>query len=321
MDLTYILAAFGGGILGAAIGGMNAFILCGLSCVVGTALAVATGDSSFNQVVTWGPFLAPHIAFAGGAAASAYAARRGKLSCGRDVLSPLYGLESPGILLAGGIFGVFGCLVKVLLDLIPKLEGLPWTNTMALSVGISGLLARLVFGKTGLSGCRGKGTGRWKRKKDQDWQPWPSSPWLVLIVAFGVSLVSYFTSRFLPGSVGLVFGISAVSLFLFHGGARIPVFLHTALCAEFAVFLTNDLGWGIFFGLAAAFFAELFAGIFLNCGDTHIDPPALAISAVFGLFPLFSILGIMALTGITSLLLAFLMGAAGMCLLFILRRT
>ena len=321
MDLTYILAAFGGGILGAAIGGMNAFILCGLSCIVGTALSVATGNSTFNQVVTWGPFLAPHIAFAGGAAASAYAARREKLSCGRDVLSALYGLESPEVLLAGGIFGVFGCLVKVLLDLIPKLEGLPWTNTMALTVGISGLLARLVFGKTGLFGCCGKETGRWNRKKDQPWQPWPSSPWLVVTVALGVSLVSFFTSHSLPGSVGLVFGISAVSLILFHGDAHLPIFLHTALCAEFAVFLTDDLGWGIFFGLAAAFFAELFAGIFLNCGDTHIDPPALAISAVFCLFPFFLILGVMSHTGLFSLVLAFLLAVSGTGLLFFLRRT
>ena len=35
-DLTYLLFAFAGGIIGACFGGLNAFVLCGVSAVIGT---------------------------------------------------------------------------------------------------------------------------------------------------------------------------------------------------------------------------------------------------------------------------------------------
>ncbi|MEZ5364899.1 MAG: hypothetical protein R2748_21855 [Bryobacterales bacterium] len=41
---------------------------------------------------------------------------------------------------------------------------------------------------------------------------------------------------------------------------------------------TGSLAGGVVFGLIGAFAGEFFARVFLNHGDTHIDPPAAAIA-------------------------------------------
>ncbi len=39
---------------------------------------MVTGKADFNSTITWGPFLGPHVAFAGSVAAAAYAKKIGK---------------------------------------------------------------------------------------------------------------------------------------------------------------------------------------------------------------------------------------------------
>lgn len=75
-DALMLLLAAGGGFLGAAIGGLNAFIFTGLAVLLGNAILMAGGSAGFLNTVAFGPFLGPHVAFVGGVAAVAYAGRK-----------------------------------------------------------------------------------------------------------------------------------------------------------------------------------------------------------------------------------------------------
>jgi hypothetical protein len=287
----HLLIALGGGILGAAFGALNAFILCGLASIIGTVISMVTGNPQFNLIVTWGPFLGPHVAFAGGIAASAYAARKGDLCSGRNVLIALFGFNSPSILLVGGLFGMLGYLLNWGLNLIPPIKAIPWTNTISLAIVINGILCRLMFGRSGLLGKIPDGLSRWRRSREEAWQPWPSDPLQVLFMGISVSVLAGYTVKMVPGSTGLFFGFAALSLVFFQFGAKIPVILHVALSAEMIVAATGNIGWGLSFGLIAIFLSELFACVFLIHGDTHIDPPAMSLVVTFSLYPLLVLLG------------------------------
>jgi len=315
-----VLVAFCGGILGAALGGLNAFILCGLASIVGTILTMVTGNATFNQIVTWGPFLGPHVAFAGGVVAAAYAARMGKLCSGRNVLVALFGFNDPGILAVGGAFGAFGYLIKWGLDAIPDIGSFAWTNTIALSIVITTAIGRWAFGRTGLLGRVPQGRSRWRLSRDEAWQPWPSGPFQVLLIGVGVSLPVAYSVQALPASTGLFFGFGALSLLFFQFGAKIPVILHIALSAEFLTLATGHAGWGLVFGVLAAFLTEWLACVFLIHGDTHIDPPAMSLVVIFTIYPVCRVTGIFSLTGIMPYLFACIMCITGVYLLHRLQK-
>ena len=80
MDILALIAAFGGGIIGAYMGALPAFIMTGIYALVGGVLTAAGvgGDVAVNYLA-FGSFVGPHIAFAGGVAAAGYAGRKGKL--------------------------------------------------------------------------------------------------------------------------------------------------------------------------------------------------------------------------------------------------
>ena len=85
MDILALIAAFGGGIIGAYMGALPAFIMTGIYALVGGVLTAAGvgGDVAVNYLA-FGSFVGPHIAFAGGVAAAGYAGRKGKLASGTD---------------------------------------------------------------------------------------------------------------------------------------------------------------------------------------------------------------------------------------------
>ena len=286
INILHMLVAFCGGVLGAALGGLNAFILCGLAAVVGTLLTIIMGDTTFNSVVTWGPLLGPHVAFAGGVAGAAYAAKIKVLCSGRNVLVALFGFNSPIVLVVGGIFGVLGILVKSILEFVPDIGGVAWTNTIALSIVITTIFARLLFGQTGVFGSVPDGKNRWRMSRDETWQPWPSNPIQVFLVGLGVGLPAAYMVHVMPSATGLFFGFGAVSLIFFQYGAKIPDILHIALSAEIVAHGTGTIIWGVIFGLIAAFSTELFACLFLIHGDTHIDPPAMSLAIVYTVYAL-----------------------------------
>lgn len=156
---TLAVVAFAGGAFGAALGGLQALSLAGLSIVVGEAATVVGGagavDAPFDPVllgavgiagsVGFGPALGPHVAFAGGVAAAAYAGRSGD----PDSRFPYYEAKNvtralgtdPDVLAVGGLFGVLGLLFargSVALSL-------PW-DPVAASIVASALCHRIAFG-------------------------------------------------------------------------------------------------------------------------------------------------------------------------------
>ena len=106
--------------------------------------------------IAFGSYLGPHIAFAGGVAASAYAGKTKKLGSGTDILSCLNGLADPATLLVGGVFGVIGFLIHYVIGAVLHLN----TDLPGFTVIISAVIARLVFGSSGLIGKAAPGETR-----------------------------------------------------------------------------------------------------------------------------------------------------------------
>lgn len=79
MDIFALLAAFGGGAFAAAIGALPAFILTGFIAIVGAGIVAITGNSFLLDHIAFGSFFGPHITFAAGVAAAAYAGNKKKL--------------------------------------------------------------------------------------------------------------------------------------------------------------------------------------------------------------------------------------------------
>ena len=155
IDLSWaaLLAAFGGGAFAAAIGTLPAFILTGFAVLAGVAAALGGGGTAILDHIAFGPFLGPHISFAGGVAAVAYAHRKGLVPSARDITPPLMGLGRPDVLAVGGLFGAIGYLLERVFQAI----GLgPWTDAIALTVVVSAILVRIAFGSTGIFGSPGR---------------------------------------------------------------------------------------------------------------------------------------------------------------------
>jgi len=319
LNVVSLCFAFGGGIIGAAIGGLPAFVLCGLAVIVGTIVTAVSGDTTLLYQLAWGPFLGPHVTFSGAVAAAAYAAKKGKLPSGRDVLTPLMGLNYPPVLLVGGIFGVLGQLVLGGLLFIPEINGISLTNTMALAIVFTGILVRFIWGSSGLWGQVELPGRRFCPADEAACLPWHARPGQVLMIGLGFSMPAAYLACFFPQYQGLIFGFAAFSLLFLSFGGKVPVTHHIVLSAEIFALHSGDLGWGLAAGLLAAFLAEIFACLFLIHGDTHIDPPAAALVFTYTLLPLMSLTGILHWRGIVPLLFTAGIGAAGTFQLFRLR--
>ena len=290
MNLFWLLMAAAGGVFGTMIGAGCAFSFTGVTILLGFGVAAATGSTTVLDYVSFGPAFGPHIAFAGGVAAAAYAAKKGYLkSGGKDINSPLAGLGKPDVLLIGALFGVGGYLFQKLVALVPWFG--THTDSVAFTVVCSGILVRVVFGKTGVfhSITKPEGTTRWL-----DWQETPGQ--LLTVSAFaglfasGIAtmLVGYIAPNSANGGViianaqAIPFGISALCIFFVAGGLKFPVTHHMTISAGLAaVLFFNATGSGMLavlvgtcFGVLAGFAGEYFARWTYAHGDTHIDPPA-----------------------------------------------
>lgn len=149
IDLFWLIAAAAGGFFGAAIGALQSFIFCGVTVLLGVAGIFGNASAAFFGYVPFGPVFGPHIAFAGGVAAVAYAHRRG-LANGKDIVTPMITLRRADVLLVGAVFGVLGYVINAGVVAIPWFGG--HTDTVAVTVIISALIARFVFGSAGLVG-------------------------------------------------------------------------------------------------------------------------------------------------------------------------
>jgi MFS family permease len=276
ITLTMVLASFGGGLFGAALGALPAFIFCGFVVLAGEALAIAGGGGALTGAVGFGMMFGPHIAFAGGAAATAYAAKKGKLDDGANILKPLMGItENWDIMLVGGLFGILGMIVNQFLVSIST----P-TDTIALTVIVSALVHRVMFGETGIFGTYDpdKSDSFWNPPADIAWLPWQMNFSQLFMIGLGVGLVGGYVA--LETSVLVPFGIAAASLIILETKGEGPVTHHIAFPAAAAAVATGSIIWAGIFGLLGAFLGEFYARVFYDWGDTHIDPSAATIATL-----------------------------------------
>jgi len=270
MTIIAILLAIAGGVFGAAIGALPAFIFTGVVGLAGWAVALATGDASIVNDVVFGPFFGPHIAFAGGVAAAAFAGNKKKLlDLGNVTNIPLGSFNDISVLLVGGVFGAIGFALNYLFSSV-----LGWTfDTVALTVATSGLIARFTFGSSGLLGKFQPSETENKRSYFPDGATFVSSIFFAAATALLASYVADMTQS------GIVFCISAASLMFAQMGFGIPTTHHITAVAGTATLLSGNIWYGVLFGILSAIIFEISGRTVNSYADTHIDPPAVAIAA------------------------------------------
>ena len=276
-DLTMLIAAFGGGLFAAAIGTLPSFVFTGLLVLAGVAVAASGGGPDMLTLVAFGPVFGPHIAFGGGAAATAYAYRRGLIESGREITLPLMGLGRPDVLLVGGCFGSLGYFLNALW----QFAGLgPRTDTIATTVVVSAMIARVAFGRSGLA------SKQFRPDENSHWVRHQERPAQCASIGIGAGLLSAFVAlEFGPTGGGdvLGFGIAASTLVFSQFGLKVPVTHHMALPAAAAALASGNILVGAAFGIVGAFAGECFSRVFHQHGDTHIDPPAAGIAITVAL--------------------------------------
>ena len=287
MEIASLFVAFAGGIFGAAVGALGAFVILGFLIIIGVA-AQSTGADLLS--IPLGAAFGPHVGgFAAGVAAAAYAAHKGKLETGKDIVTSLMGLNRPDVLLVGGLFGIGGYLVNFCLNQV----NIAWTDNVALTVVISAMVARLLWGN-GLLGKVDNGTRRYAPPQDATWVPWQSSFPQRFMIGVGAGTLSAYIALLLGAENGgavLGFAISAISLIPLGFGFQVPITHHITLVAAVVALASGSLLWGSLFGVAAALVGEFFANTFQAHGNTHIDPPATTIATLTSVSILFANLG------------------------------
>jgi len=288
MNIFALIAAFGGGLIGAYLGALPAFIMTGVFALTGGIVTAAgvSGDVAVG-ILAFGSFVGPHIAFAGGVAAAAYAGRKGKLSSGTDILSSLNGLGEPSVLLVGGLFGMLGFLIHYGIGSLPVIGsgGSAATDLPAITVFILAVLSRLFFGKTGLTGKPPQGEKR-------AWTADGKTALHNIVLGGGIGIAVSFLALFLKSNGYdaafaifpiVCFGFAAITLIFTQTGFATPathhIFLPASLAAAVGINAWGSSGvlLGILFGILGALLGDLAGRIFNSHCDTHIDPPATAI--------------------------------------------
>jgi hypothetical protein len=286
MDFSFLMlaGAFGGGMFGAAIGGLPAFVFTGFAVLAGAGLAITGADYDFLGNIAFGPVFGPHISFAGGVAAAAYARRRNELEAGKDIVTPLASLATPDVLLVGGAFGVLGYLLQVAFT--PVIGNL--TDVIALIVFVSGVLVRVMFGSTGIFGkvtSADHDGGRFTPGGVEVWveyqQEWVQAAAIGLasglLAAFAsLSILEAYPEATAAANV-IGFGISAATLVFLALGLEFPVTHHMTIAASYAAVATGSILVGAVAGIVSALIGEAGSRLFLIHGDSHVDPPAFAI--------------------------------------------
>ena len=267
MTWDLILAAFGGGVFGAVIGALPAFIFTGFIGLIGVGVIAAGGPATILNDITFGTLFGPHIAFAGGVAAAAFAAnKKHEFENGADILTPLKKTNDYSVLLIGGMFGILGYLINYLYAYLK----IP-VDTVAMTVFTSGLIARFVFGHSGL-------TGKFTPKAGEKRQYVPTGKTLAFVIvnSLGIGLViSYLIDLTQITTLGFV--ISAATLIFLEFGFDIPITHHITLVAGYATMATGSVLIGALFAVIAGVLGEAIGYTLNTYVDSHIDPPATTI--------------------------------------------
>jgi MFS family permease len=313
-----LIAALAGGAFGAALGALPAFIFTGFAVFLGEGVNILQGEITSNVgaldtgtlgvgitgTIGFGMVFGPHIAFAGGVAATAYAGKKypemepagWDYHFGKDILYA-FGTK-PDILAVGGVFGAVGMLITQIAGGI----GFP-TDGIALSVFLTAMLARVAFDypligpRAGSSVLDMSPFEREEKRAVADGgtevrlatEPWLPHQYKWSGVA-AVSVAAGILGGFIwleTGSVFLGYGFSAMSLlFLNLGVEKIPVTHHITLLGSVGAVIATAMGAspvvallaaGVF-GTITGLFGEATQRIFYSHSGTHVDPPAMAIT-------------------------------------------
>ena len=277
MDIFALVAAFGGGIFGAALGALPVFILTGVLAIGGGLLGMAGVAEYSIGHIAFGAFLGPHITFAGGVAAAAFAAnKRQVMSNGADITTPLYSTGYYGALIVGGIFGVLGAILVYVYGTVLKIP----TDLPGLTVFTLAIITRLTLGSSGFYGVCPIDAKR----------PWfTGGTGMVNHIVLGIgigSVVCGVAQSMLDAGLAkealgmypiVCFGISAVSLIFAQTGFAVPASHHITLPCAIAFVLTGNLVIGIAVAIINTLFGDFIGKTFNSYCDTHIDPPATTI--------------------------------------------
>jgi hypothetical protein len=333
--LEMLLAAFAGGAFGAAIGALPAFSLAGLLVILGElytltgrTLGVEPLPVDITGSIGFGVVLGPHVAFGGGAAALAYATKRGYLDSdfeyhqAKDITRGLG--SNPDVLAVGGVFGIVGYWIATLSSSLSA----P-VDPVAFGVVGSALAHRVVFGYSVIGAKPSQWFDMSPYEQSPDGQPDTLAdggrptvePWLpyqyrwrnVLMLGFVVGVLGAYVA-YLTASPFLAFGISVVALvFLTADVAEIPVTHHMSLPASTAVLALVDAPsgqltpsvvtstiplWeallvGAGFGIVGAFAGEVCQRVFYAHAETHLDPPAASIVVTSFVIAVLAIVGVL----------------------------
>ncbi len=307
-----LVAAAAGGYVGAAIGGNFAFVITGFCVIFAWGIMVTPAANAVDpgialNYIAFGPFAGPHIVFAGGAAAAAYAAHKGYIESGKEITGPLARLGRTDVLFVGSIFGVFGYLWQI------GISQIPWfgthTDSVALTVVCSAIIARLAFGNSAIGKASLFNTekllakkndkdsfmGRWDidptsdEKNPNIWLDWQARPRQFLPVSFmwgmfgaGVALMLAINFPTMAGAASsFPFAISAIIILFLCCGFNTQVQHHITIIGGLGavVFLPVLAGHA---GTIVDYYTK--AGITTGANFWYLALAALIIGGIWGVF-------------------------------------
>ncbi|MDY2987892.1 MAG: hypothetical protein SOR77_09695 [Peptoniphilus sp.] len=278
MEILSIIVAFCGGFVGASIGAIPAFIMTGFFAIISGILGLSGISDNTLGIIAFGPFFGPHITFAAGAAAAAFAKnRRNKLESSQEILTPLFGKNDPAILLVGGLYGILGYIIWYLISNQTVLI----TDFPAVSVTGVLIINRYVLGNTGITGKPLNGQKKvWKPTTIEIIHHGLFGAVLGLLVIIGAKQligvgISEENMKIYPV---LIFGISAFSLIFLQAGWSIPITHHIAYPAAAVYIMSGSIVVATIFSTLNSIGWVLAAKIFNTDCDTYIDPPAIVIA-------------------------------------------
>lgn len=260
-DLQAMGLAFVAGGVGTLIGGTQTFIITGFIGIIVFVLQICGIPTQFLNDVVLNTFFLPCIIFNGAGFATAYAAKHYSIR-GVDTGRSLAFTHDPFVILSGSLAGVLGYFIYAFANAMK----FPM-DTGALSVGIVGLLGRLLFNQEQNYNQAGID---FLKKHDKK---------VIIYELLFAGLISFSMSYFAleTGFYTIGFSISALSLIFGLSDMAFPATHHITLVAGYAVMYTQNIFMGVLFGILAEIIFFVFGIIFnTDCG-THIDPPAIAI--------------------------------------------
>lgn len=274
-SIVMLISSFAGGMLAAIIGALPALILSGLFIVIGVVITLAGGPADFLNIVGLGPFFGPHISWAAGLAATAYAGRKGLID-NNAITTPLIGLQSVPVILVGGLFGTGAYLVNEILTRFIGAYSIP----IAVTVFLSCLVTRIFFSRTKFFG-----------KLERFEQILPKKETLLFYII--ISLFFGFLSGLLSlktGSPLIGFGLALFALiYLQAGQTNFPILHNVAIISGMVAVFTSNLYLAALFGVITMFFQEILANLLMSEADTFWDTWATSIAIMsFIVIPLFA---------------------------------